>query len=138
METLKIHETKITAIDGTPIRLVYDEENDNLEIFFGENEKATGVELTDHILLRLNRNTGRPVSLMIQNFSVLTEQTEFGPRSFALNKLDDLPDDLRILTFRLIKTMPVCQYLKMSQFQVSPLEWLPLTYVEFQPNLMTA
>jgi len=51
----KFHEIKTTASDGTPVRLVYDQEADTLEIFFGQNEAATGVELTDHIVLRLNR-----------------------------------------------------------------------------------
>ena len=74
--------------DGTPMRFIYDQEADILEIFFGENGPATGVELTDHIILRLNRQTRRAISLMLLHFSILTERTEYGPRSYPLNKLN--------------------------------------------------
>ncbi len=90
-------ETKIIAQDGTPTRLVYDAEGDILEIFFGDNKPATGVELTDHLILRVHQESGRAVSLTILEFSILSERTEFGPRSFPLNKLKDLPDHLREL-----------------------------------------
>ena len=124
--------------DGTSVRLEYDREADILEIFFGENEPATGIELTDHILLRLNRKTRRAVSLMFDNFSVLAEQTEYGPRSFPMNKLDSLPEDLRDLVLQLLTTMPVSQFLKVSQLQISPTERVPLTYVEAQPVMALA
>ncbi|MDL2124829.1 MAG: hypothetical protein LWX51_17550 [Deltaproteobacteria bacterium] len=48
MREAKFYETETTASDATPVRFVYDKEADILEIFFGENESATGVELTDH------------------------------------------------------------------------------------------
>ena len=60
MEKIEFHEETTTS-DGTPARLVYNQETDTLEIFFGQNEPATGVELTDHILLRLNRQTRRAI-----------------------------------------------------------------------------
>ena len=37
MSTLKLYQTEMIAHDGTPVRLVYDQEADILEIFFGEN-----------------------------------------------------------------------------------------------------
>jgi len=130
MTDLKLHRTEVWAADGGKIRLVYDESEDMLDIFFDENEPATGVELTDHILLRLNQQTGRAVSLTICHFSILTELTEYGPRSFPLNSLDELPDDLRELTVRTIVKSPVNQFLKLSHFQASPTERVPLAYVE--------
>jgi hypothetical protein len=39
------------AANGEKIRLLYDASEDVLDIFFRENEPATGVELTDHIKL---------------------------------------------------------------------------------------
>ena len=57
MSALNLSQRDITAYDGTPVRLVYDQEADILEIFFGINEPATGIELTDHIVLRLNQQT---------------------------------------------------------------------------------
>jgi hypothetical protein len=130
MSELKLHRSEVTAADGEKIRLVYDEGEDMLDIFFGENEPATGVELTDHILLRLNQKTGRAVSLTICHFSILTELTEYGPRSFPLENLDDLPEALRELAVRVIMKAPVNQFLKLSNFQSSTTKRVPLTYVE--------
>jgi hypothetical protein len=130
MSDLKIHRTKMKGENGETISLVYNETEDMLDIFFGENESATGIELTDHILLRLNKTTGRAVSLTLLHFSILTEQTEYGPRSFPLDKLKELPEDLRELVFRTITTVPVNKFLKISFFQESPTKRVPLTYVE--------
>jgi len=132
MGKARFHETKTTASDGTPVRLVYDQEADILEIFFGENESATGVELTDHIILRLNKRTRRAVSLMLLHFSILTEHTEYGPRSYPLDKLDEVSEDLRELVLTLATSMPVSQFVKLSHFQTSAMEQIPFTYVESQ------
>lgn len=130
MSDLKLQKTEVQAANGETIRLVYDENGDMLDIFFGENEPATGVELTDYILLRLNPKTGQVVSLTLLHFSILTEQTEYGPRSYPLDKLEELPENLREFVVRALTTMPVNQFLKLSHFQESPTKHVPITYVE--------
>ncbi len=120
------------------MRFVYDQEADILELFFGENEPATGVELTDHIVLRLNKQTRRAISLILLHFSVLTERTEYGPRSYPLTKLQEVPADLRELALHLITSMPVSQFLKLSHYQASPTKQIPFTYVESQPIMAAA
>lgn len=138
MSELNLYKTEITANDGTPVRLMYDQEADILDIFFGENEPATGIELTDHIILRINQKTKRSISLLLLDFSILTERTEYGPRSYPLDKLDELPEDLRELVLQLVTSMPVSQFLKVSHFQASPTERVPLTYVESHPAMTAA
>ena len=118
MRALNFSRKDVTASDGTPVRLVFDQEADILEIFFGVNESATGIDLTDHIVLRLNQQTKRAISLMLIDFSILTERTEYGPRSYLLDTLNDLPEDLRELVLRLITSMPVSQFLKVSHLQI--------------------
>lgn len=137
MSELTLHETNIVARDGTPTRLVYDQEADILEIFFGDNVPATGIELTDHIVLRVDRKRQRAVSLLLLDFSILTERTVYGPRNFPLNNLDEAPADLQELAIRLITSLPVNQFLKISHFQFSPVEQIPSAYVETQPALST-
>jgi len=132
MSTLELQRTEIRAQDGTPVRLVYDREADSLEIFFGENEPATGVELTEYIVLRLNKQTRRAVSLTLLHFSILTECTEYGPRSYPLSKLDELPEDLRELVLHVVTSMPLSQFLRLSHFQASPTEQIPFAYVASQ------
>ena len=129
------YETQTTTSDGTPVHFTYDEEADILEIFFGENEPATGVELNDYIILRLNRQTRRAVSLTLLHFSILTEHTEYGPRSYPLAKLDEVTEDLQELVLHLVTSMPVSQFVKLSHFQASPTEQIPFTYVASQPAM---
>jgi len=130
MSDLKLHRSEIKDENGQTIRLVYDENEDMLDIFFGENETATGIELNDHILLRINQKSGRVVSLTLLHFSILTERTEFGPRSYPLDKLKQFPEDLQERVIRAITTRPVNKFLKISFFQESPTRRVPLTYVE--------
>jgi hypothetical protein len=138
MSELKLQRTEMLAQDGTPVRLVYDEEADILEIFFGENGPATGLELTNYIILRLDRKAKRILSVMLRHFSILAEQTEYGPRSFPLEKLDRLPEEIRELVLRLLTSLPVSQFLKLSHFHSSPQKIMPLAYVESQPMVVYA
>lgn len=138
MSALKLQRTEMVAQDGTLVRLVYDEEADILEIFFGENGPATGLELTTYIILRLDRKAKRILSVILRHFSILAEQTEYGPRSFPLEKLESLPEELREVVLRLLTTLPVSQFLKLSHLQASPKKNLPLAYVESQPMVVYA
>ena len=130
MSAFNRSQSDITAYDGTPVRLVYDHEADMLEIFFGTNEPATGIELTDHIVLRLNLQTKRAVSLLLLDFSILTERTEYGPRSYPLATLHTLPEEVRAVVLQAVTSMPVKQFLKVSHFQASPTERFPLAFLE--------
>ena len=138
MSVLKLQRTEMVAQDGTAVRMVYDEEADILEIFFGENGPATGLELTNYIVLRLDRKAKRILSVMLRHFSILAEQTEYGPRSFPLEQLERLPEEMRELVLRLLTTLPVSQFLKLSHLQASPNKSLPLAYVESQPMIVYA
>jgi len=131
------YETETLASDGTPVRFVYDQEADILEIFFDQNEPATGIELTDYVILRLNQQTRRAISFILLHFSILTERTEYGPRSYPLDKLDEVPEDLRELALHLVTSTPVNQFVKLAHFQASPTEQIPFTYVESQPVMAT-
>ena len=135
MSTLNLTQSDITAHDGTPVRLVYDHEADMLESLFETNEPATGIELTDHIVLRLNLQITRAVSLLLLDFSILTERTEYGPRSYPLTILHALPEEVRAVVLQVVTSMPVQQFLKVSHFQASSTESVPLTYVEAQPSV---
>ncbi len=130
MSELKLNQTEFSLENGETDKMVYNEDDDIMDIFFGENETATGIELTDHILLRLNRKTGKAVSLMIRHFSLLTEQTEYGPRSYALKHLAELPDELKQMVVRLMTKSPINLFLKISNFQAVSAPSVPLTYVE--------
>lgn len=137
-ESLSLIRNKIETDDGETVRLVYEQETDILEIFFGENEVATGIELTDQILLRIDRQTKRAVSLTIRHFSILTEQTEYGPRSYPLDNLAAMPDEPRELVLTVLKSAPVNYFLKLAHFQSTHNERIPFTYVDSKPMLAAA
>ena len=68
----------------------YDEVSDTLYISFAPGEQATGIELTPHILLRLNKQECRAVGLTFLDYSLLAQKTDMGPRSFPLTGLSEL------------------------------------------------
>ena len=133
MITLRIQQTELLARNGTLVRLVYDEDADMLELTFGENCPARGIELTDQIILRVDPIAARAVSLTLLHFSILAEQTVYGPRSWALASLRQMPEDARELVLHVLTTPPVSQFLKLSQLQTAPAQFMPVVYVDPQP-----
>ena len=121
--------------DGSTARMVYDREGDMLDIFFDKNEPARGIQLTDQILLRLDPTMERVVSLTILDYSLVTEETAYGRRSFPLTQLQTLPDAIHDNILRLISSHPLNQFLTLSHFHASPTQHIPLTYFEPQSAL---
>ena len=60
----------------------YDEISDTLYISFEPKVKATGIELNDHILLRIDKQAGKAIGLTFFEYSLLAQKTEIGFRSF--------------------------------------------------------
>lgn len=94
-ETITVGKKEQVLADGTRALLVYEAESDELNIYFGENRKATGVQLSDHILLRLDRAEGKAVSLSLIDFSLLTPQAEQPPIPIGLVAEIQMPDPVR-------------------------------------------
>src|SRR5438105_15874550 len=98
----------------TPI-LNYDEVSDTLHICFTPGEQATGIELNDHILLRINQAERRAVGLTIFEYSLLAQPTEIGPRSFPLSGLAHLSDELRELVLDIAQPPPTSDFLALAR-----------------------
>lgn len=62
----------------TESHVQYDEPSDTLYVLFGPRREATGLELSDQILLRVDRREQVAVGLTILNYSVLAQSTEIG------------------------------------------------------------
>lgn len=73
--------------------LSYDAVIDTLYVSFAPGEAATGIELTDHILLRVDKSERRATELTSLDYSLIAQTTEVGPRSFPLKGLDQLHAD---------------------------------------------
>jgi uncharacterized protein YuzE len=100
----------------TEIQFNYDEMSDTLYITFAPGEQATGIELNDYLLLRINKKERRAVGLTIFEYSVWVQSTELGPRSFPLSGLAQLSVDLRALVFDILQRSPVSEVLAVSAY----------------------
>ncbi len=129
-DEMNIYKSDIMFEDDHAVHFMYDRDSDDLEIVFEQGRANCTIELTEHIVLRFDRERESALSLILVGFSFLTQPTEVGPRSFPMSNLDHLPNDLRRVVFKIITTLPVNRFLKVSCFTPTPAERIPITYVE--------
>jgi uncharacterized protein YuzE len=116
--------------------LSYDEVSDTLYISFAPVEAATGIELTDHILLRVHKRERRAIGLTLFDYSLIAQTTEIGPRSFPLTGLDQLSPELRAMVLDMLLQPPVRDILSLSAYTPSPGEAIPI--ISLQPLAVEA
>lgn len=116
--------------------LNYDETSDTLYVSFAPGETATGIELNDHILLRINKKERRAVGLTFLDYSILAQRTEVGPRSFPLTGLAGLSDELREIVLDILLRPPVSDILLLSTYTPSFAETIPI--LSLQPIALAA
>jgi len=114
----------------------YDETSDTLYVSFASGEKATGIELNDHILLRINKKERRAIGLTFLEYSLLAQKTEVGPRSFPLTGLAELSDELREIVLDILLRPPVSDVLSLSTYTPSIAETIPI--ISLQPAASAA
>ena len=114
-------------------RINYDETSDTLYVSFEPGAKGTGIELNEHILLRIDKSASRPVGLTFFEYSVLVQKTDLGPRSFPLAGLGDLSEELREMVLEILLSPPVSDFLSVSAFTPSILETIPITFLQHLP-----
>jgi uncharacterized protein YuzE len=116
----------------------YDEISDTLYVSFKPGEKATGIELNDHILLRINKKDKQAVGLTFLDYSLLAQKTDFGLRSFPLSGLSELSDELKEIVISVLLKPPVSNILILSAYTPSMAEIVPITFLQPIPELMAA
>ena len=114
----------------------YDEISDTLYVSFEPGEKATGIELNEHILLRININERRAIGLTFLEYSILAQKTEVGPRSFPLTSLSELSEELREIALYILLRPPVSDILSLSTYTPSIVEAIPI--ISLQPVAIAA
>ena len=108
----------------------YDEVSDTLSVSFAPGEQATGIELTPHILLRFNKQERKAVGLTFLEYSLLTQKTDMGPRSFPLTGLTELSEELREIVLEILQCPPVSELLLLSSYTPSISETIPITLLQ--------
>jgi uncharacterized protein YuzE len=111
----------------------YDELSDTLYVSFAPGEMATGIELNEHILLRINKQERRAIGLTFFEYSILAQKTEIGPRSFPLTGLAELSDELRDIVLEILLRPPVSEILVLSAYTPSLVETIPITSLQPVP-----
>jgi uncharacterized protein YuzE len=117
---------------GEPI-FDYDEMSDTLYVSFAPGESATGIELNEHILLRINKQERRAIGLTFFEYSILAQRTEVGPRSFPLTGLTELSDELRDIVLEILLRPPISKILSLSAYTPSLVETIPITSLQPVP-----
>jgi uncharacterized protein YuzE len=116
----------------------YDEPSDTLYVSFAPGESATGIELNEHILLRVDRKNRRPVGITLFEFSTLAQPTELGRRSFPLTGFADLSPETRELAIDLLRSAPVSDYLMLSAYTPAGSETIPITLLRAEKIMLQA
>jgi len=116
--------------------LNYDEVSDTLSVAFEPGEKATGIELNDHILMRINRRERKAIGLTFINYSVLAQRTALGRRSFPLTGLAELSPELREVVLDILQKPPVTEFLAVSAYTPAYfIEPIPITALQSLPAI---
>lgn len=110
----------------------YDELSDTLYISFEPGAKGIGIELNDHILLRIDKKRRKAIGLTFLEYSLLAQKTELGSRSFPLSGLADLSDEVREMILQILQSSPVNEHLKISAYTPSATEIIPITTLTYQ------
>lgn len=109
----------------------YDEISDTLYVSFTPGEPATGIELNEHILLRINKPERRAVGITFFDYSVLAERTEVGPRSFPITGLSNLSADLQAMVWEILRQPPVSEVLGLLAYTPAiATEMIPITFLQ--------
>jgi uncharacterized protein YuzE len=105
----------------------YDETSDTLYVSFVPDVNATGIELNDHILLRIDKENRQVIGITFLNYSILIQKADFGPRSFPLTGLSKLSDETREIVMEILESSPVKEILSLSTYTPSFSEAIPIT-----------
>lgn len=92
------------------VRITYDPEGDILHVTFGQPTAATGYQLSDQILLRVDPQTQRAVGMTIFNFSVHVRTHQEIP----LPGIDDDPE-VKSCLLQILVSPPVAHFLRLAE-----------------------
>lgn len=93
-----------------PVRITYDPEGDILYITFGQPTAATGYQLSDQILLRVDPQTQRAAGLTIFNFSIHAHNAQ----EILLPGIEEDPE-VKSFLLQILTSPPVTRFLRVLE-----------------------
>jgi len=109
------------------------EEADILEVFFSKEEANAAVRLTPDIILHFRTETARAVSLIVNNFTHLSQPDRYGPRAFRL-QAEKWPEALRNKIWQIITSAPISEWLTITSYKPRKIRpAIPLATIHSHP-----
>lgn len=93
----------------------YDAEGDILSVTFTEarEQKHTGIELSDNIILYYNPETQKPLKLVLLSYRAMLQASAQAP--ILLNGLTSAPAEIRATVTTLLQRTPLTAFLKLGE-----------------------
>lgn len=88
-------------------RYEYDAAGDVLDVYFDEKRPAWTIELTPNIMISIDRAERRAIRSTLADYSELIRSTEWGPRSFPITGLADLPLTEHDMVVAILNSEPI-------------------------------
>ena len=92
------------------VRITYDPEGDILYVTFGQPTAATGYQLSDQLLLRLDPQTQKVTGLTIFNFSAHIQT----PREISLPGIEE-NSEIRTHLLQILSAPPIAHFLRIAE-----------------------
>lgn len=108
----------------------FDEASDTLLIIFMLGEKATKIELTDHIILHINKTARYVARITLLDYSLLVQQTAYGSCTFPLTGLAELNEDVRELVLDLLHESPCKEIIRIAAYTPNDRHIIPVVQVQ--------
>lgn len=117
----------------TPYRTNYYEDADIVELFFTDEMATASVNLTSDVVLHFQAGKGRPVSLILNNFSYLTRTDVFGLPAFRL-EMEDWPSQWRDEVTDMLDQFPLNEWITLTSYHPTyQEEHIPLITIQATP-----
>lgn len=93
----------------------YDAEGDILSVSFTEvtEQKQTGVELNDNIVLYFNPETEQPLALILSSYQAMREASAQTP--LLLEGLSEIPSTMQAIILKLLQRTPLSDFLQLVE-----------------------
>src|SRR2546425_1026490 len=97
-------------------RYIYDELSDTLNLCFRPGKGTSNFKLHDYILVKWDRDRGEIMGLFIEDYSILSRQTDSGAQSIPLSGLIRLSPELREAVLAELRQPAIERVLTLSSF----------------------
>lgn len=108
----------------------YDDSLDTLVVTLSPAEETTTVVLNEYMSLQISVADQQVARITLGDYSLLINETKFGPRYFPLTSLKNVSNDTRTLVLDLLSQTELSHILSLSVYVPSLVDTLPIISVK--------